>query len=196
MSDAGTAAGRARLIVGLGNPGSRYDGTRHNIGFALVDRLARGGWREKGNALTAEGRVGSSSVLLLKPLTYMNLSGAAVTPLVQFHKLTPGEIVVVHDDIDLPLGTVRLKQGGGDGGHNGLKSVTQHVGPDYVRLRLGVGRPDPTVAEGPREVADWVLARFDAAETVVVAEQLRRAEEALEVLGAEGLKGAQNRVNR
>lgn len=187
---------RVRLVVGLGNPGPAYDGTRHNIGFALLDKLQRGGWREKGRALLGEGVVAGETTLLLKPQTYMNLSGEAVVPVVQFHKVDPGAIVVVHDDIDLPLGTVRVKQGGGDGGHNGLKSVTQHIGPEYVRLRLGVGRPVEGVAEGPQEVADWVLARFSGPELVVVDEQLRRAAEALEVLGKDGLKSAQNRFNR
>lgn len=187
---------RVRLVVGLGNPGATYDGTRHNIGFALLDRLQRGGWREKGKGLLGEAMVAGLPTILLKPQTYMNLSGEAVAPIVQFHKVRPGAIVVVHDDIDLPLGTVRIKQGGGDGGHNGLKSVTQHVGADYVRLRLGVGRPLGGTTEGPREVADWVLARFIGVELQVVEEQLRRAEEALEVLGKEGLKIAQNRFNR
>lgn len=187
---------RVRLVVGLGNPGAAYDGTRHNIGFALLDKLQRGGWREKGRALLGEGVVAGEATILLKPRTYMNLSGEAVVPVAQFHKVDPGSIVVVHDDIDLPLGTVRVKQGGGDGGHNGLKSVTQHIGPEYVRLRLGVGRPVAGVAEGPQEVADWVLARFSGPELVVVDEQLRRAEEALEVLGKDGLKSAQNRFNR
>lgn len=187
---------RVRLVVGLGNPGTTYDGTRHNIGFALLDKLQRGGWREKGKALLGEGTVAGQTTILLKPQTYMNLSGEAVAPVVQFQKVHPGAVVVVHDDIDLPLGTVRIKQGGGDGGHNGLKSVTQHIGPDYVRLRLGVGRPIGGATEGPREVADWVLARFSGAELQVVDEQLKRAEGALEVLAKEGLTVAQNRFNR
>ncbi|MFM1846775.1 MAG: hypothetical protein RL417_249 [Pseudomonadota bacterium] len=195
MVDAGTERG-VQFVVGLGNPGSAYDGTRHNIGFALLDNLQRGVWREKGKALLGEAMVAGKAVILIKPQTFMNLSGEAVAPLAQFHKVGAPGIVVAHDDIDLPLGAVRLKQGGGDGGHNGLKSVTQHVGADYVRLRLGVGRPLPGVTEGPREVADWVLARFDRGERAVVDEQLKRAAEALELLAKEGLKAAQNRFNR
>jgi len=196
MSDAGQTAGPIRLIVGLGNPGARYDGTRHNIGFALVDRLATGGWREKGKSSVAEAMVAGQSLMLLKPLTYMNLSGEAVTPVVQFHKISPDEVVVAHDDIDLPLGTVRLKKGGGDGGHNGLKSVSQHIGAEYVRLRLGVGRPVDNGVGAPREVPDWVLSRFDRAEDSVVAEELTRGERAIELLINEGLKRAQNTINR
>jgi len=195
MVDAGTADG-VQLVVGLGNPGGTYDGTRHNIGFALLDSIQRSGWREKGKALLGEAMVAGKTAILMKPQTFMNLSGEAVQPVAQFHKIAPEAIVVAHDDIDLPLGTVRLKRGGGDGGHNGLKSVTQHIGAEYIRLRLGVGRPVAGTQEGPREVADWVLARFDRAELAVVKEQLSRAAEALEVLGKEGLKIAQNRFNR
>jgi PTH1 family peptidyl-tRNA hydrolase len=196
MSDAGETASPVRLIVGLGNPGSRYDGTRHNIGFALVDRLASGAWREKGKALLAEGTVAGKAVILMKPLTYMNLSGEAVTPVAQFHKIASGEVVVAHDDIDLPLGTVRLKHGGGDGGHNGLKSVSQHIGAEYVRLRLGVGRPMAESVGASRDVADWVLARFDRSEESIVGEELTRGERAIELLMTEGLKRAQNVCNR
>lgn len=200
MVNAATADG-VQIVVGLGNPGPAYDGTRHNVGFALLDMICRGGWREKGKALLGEAVVAGRNAILIKPQTFMNLSGEAVQPVAHFHKVPSSSIVVVHDDIDLPLGAVRLKQGGGDGGHNGLKSVTQHVGADYVRLRLGVGRPVAAATEGggsqgPRDVADWVLARFDRAELVVVDEQLKRAVEALEVLGNDGLKKAQNRFNR
>jgi len=196
MDSAGGSVKGVRLVVGLGNPGPAYDNTRHNIGFALVDRLVRGGWREKGRALVGEGDVAGNPTMLLKPQTFMNLSGEAVAPVVQFHKIEPAVIVVAHDDIDLPLGVVRLKLGGGDGGHNGLKSVTQHLGPDYVRLRLGVGRPQAGGVGAPREVADWVLARFDRAEGGVVEEELKRGIEALELLARDGLKAAQNRFNR
>jgi PTH1 family peptidyl-tRNA hydrolase len=151
MSDAGETASPVRLIVGLGNPGSRYDGTRHNIGFALVDRLASGAWREKGKALLAEGTVAGKAVILMKPLTYMNLSGEAVTPVAQFHKIASGEVVVAHDDIDLPLGTVRLKHGGGDGGHSMCGSVSgsggrwrrasAHRGTSLIGCSLGLTAP-------------------------------------------------------
>jgi PTH1 family peptidyl-tRNA hydrolase len=135
-----------RLIVGLGNPGPRYADTRHNAGFWFVDQLAR----ERGGAFRAdskcEGEVtrftaGGVNCLLLKPLTFMNKSGAAVQKLAAFYRLTPGEILVVHDELDLPPGTARLKMGGGHGGHNGLRDIDRHLGSEFARLRIGIGHP-------------------------------------------------------
>ena len=135
-----------KAIVGLGNPGKDYERTRHNAGFWFVDALAdahRGSFRaeSKFKGALARIRLGEHEVLLLKPGTYMNRSGEAIQPLAQFYKLAAADILVAHDELDLPVGTMRLKVGGGHGGHNGLRSVHQHLGPDYLRLRIGVGHP-------------------------------------------------------
>ena len=134
-----------KLIVGLGNPGEKYAGNRHNIGFMAVDRIAAdhgfGPWRAKFQGQVAEGRLGGDKVLLLKPDTFMNLSGQAVRAALDFHKLAPGDVIVFHDELDLAPAKVRLKTGGGHAGHNGLRSIHAHIGPDYDRVRLGIGHP-------------------------------------------------------
>ncbi|MEX2200390.1 MAG: aminoacyl-tRNA hydrolase [Dongiaceae bacterium] len=134
-----------RLLVGLGNPGSRYTGSRHNIGFMALDAIARrynfSGERSRFNALASEGHIDGEKIVALKPQTFMNLSGDAVLPALQFFKLLPADIIVLHDDIDLPLARVRIKRGGGAAGHNGLRSIDDTIGPDYWRIRIGVGHP-------------------------------------------------------
>lgn len=133
------------LLVGLGNPGPRYALNRHNVGFLAVDAVHRrhgfGPWRQKFSAEIAEGTLGSERTILVKPLTYMNESGRSVGEIVRFHKLAPGDVVVIHDELDLPPGKVRMKVGGGHGGHNGLRSLTAHIGDAYRRLRIGIGHP-------------------------------------------------------
>ncbi len=133
------------LLVGLGNPGPRYALNRHNIGFLAVDAVHRrhgfGPWRQKFSAEIADGTLAGERVLLVKPLTYMNESGRAVGEIVRFHKLSPADVVVIHDELDLPPGKFRLKVGGGHGGHNGLRSLTDHLGDAYRRLRIGIGHP-------------------------------------------------------
>ncbi|MGN6550222.1 MAG: aminoacyl-tRNA hydrolase [Pararhizobium sp.] len=133
------------LIAGLGNPGPRYADNRHNIGFMAADAIARrhsfSPWSKKFKAEIADGTIDGEKVLLLKPMTFMNLSGEAVGEAMRFYKLSPGDLVVIHDELDLPAGKVRLKTGGGNGGHNGLKSIDAHCGKDYRRLRLGIGHP-------------------------------------------------------
>jgi len=137
--------GMMLLLVGLGNPGPEYAGNRHNIGFMALEQLARrhsfGPWRKRFQGLTAEGTVAGDKVLALLPQTYMNLSGQAVAAALAFYKLAPEQLVVFHDDIDLAPGKLKVKRGGGAGGHNGLRSIDQHLGPDYWRVRLGVGHP-------------------------------------------------------
>ncbi|MBL3569410.1 aminoacyl-tRNA hydrolase [Rhodovulum sulfidophilum] len=152
-----------RLFVGLGNPGAQYAGNRHNIGFMAVDRIACdhhfSPWRAKFKGQTAEGRLGPEKVILLKPETYMNLSGDAVQAAVQFYKLTPADVTVFHDELDLAPGKCRLKSGGGHAGHNGLRSIHQHLGPDYQRVRLGIGHP------GHKDrVSGYVLSDFAKAD--------------------------------
>ncbi len=134
-----------QLLVGLGNPGPRHANNRHNIGFMAVDEIVRrhgfGPWRARFQALAAEGRIGAEKVLALKPQTYMNESGRAVGEALRFFKLEPGQVTVIYDEIDLRAGKVKVKTGGGAGGHNGIRSIDAHIGPEYHRVRLGVGHP-------------------------------------------------------
>ena len=134
-----------KLVVGLGNPGAKYAGNRHNIGFMAVDRIASdhgfGGWKSKFQGKIAEGRLGTEKVVLLKPETFMNKSGQSVGEAMRFYKLDPADVIVLHDEIDLAPAKVRVKAGGGHAGHNGLRSIHQHIGPHYDRVRLGVGHP-------------------------------------------------------
>ena len=165
-----------RLIVGLGNPGREYETTRHNIGFRWLDELARlqnlnFKNEAKFHGLTAHGRSQSHEIFLLKPQTFMNVSGRAVGALAQFYKIAPAEILVVHDELDLPPGVARLKLGGGHGGHNGLKDIIAHLGSrDFWRLRLGIGHP------GERdEVVNFVLNEPRRDERELIDEAVRRA---------------------
>jgi PTH1 family peptidyl-tRNA hydrolase len=134
------------LFAGLGNPGPRYAGNRHNIGFLAVDEIHRrhrfGPWRRRFHGETAEGQIGGERILLLKPMTFMNESGRAVAEAQNFFKIALGDVVVFHDEIDLAAAKVRVKTGGGNAGHNGLRSITAHCGNEYVRVRIGVGRPE------------------------------------------------------
>jgi len=133
------------IIAGLGNPGNQYAGNRHNIGFMAVDALQRlpsfTPWSRKFKAEISEGEIAGEKILLMKPLTFMNLSGESVGEAMRFYKLTPGDIIAIHDELDLPAGRARIKTGGGHGGHNGLKSLDAHCGKEYRRLRLGIGHP-------------------------------------------------------
>ena len=156
-----------KLLVGLGNPGAKYAHNRHNIGFMAMDQIASdhgfGPWRSKFQGQISEGRFGSEKVTLLKPETFMNLSGQSVGEAMRYLKLTPADIVVFHDEIDLAPGKVRLKSGGGHAGHNGLRSIHGHIGPDYDRVRLGVGHPGHKDAvpgyvlrDFPKADAEWL----------------------------------------
>ena len=184
------------LVVGLGNPGPRYADTRHNIGFRLVDRLEGGrsaGFRERFNGLYASIDLSGTPVGLLKPTTFMNESGKSVQPAMQFFKLKPAELLIVHDELDLPFGDVRLKQGGGEAGHRGLKSIAQAVGSDTLRLRLGIGRPPP---EFRGAVADFVLQAFAPAERAELDGIIDRAEAAVTLVVTRGISAAMNAVNQ
>ena len=154
-----------QLWVGLGNPGANYAGNRHNIGFMAVDHIAAdhgfSPWRKRFQGLVAEGQIGGVRLILLKPGTFMNLSGQSVAEALRFYKLGPVDMLVMQDELDLAPGKVRLKQGGGHAGHNGLRSIHAHVGGDYGRLRLGIGHPGHKDA-----VADYVLHDFDKADGV------------------------------
>jgi PTH1 family peptidyl-tRNA hydrolase len=181
-----------KLIVGLGNPGPTYRGTRHNVGFAVVDELAEraGAAFETSpvDALMVKWR--SMDALLAKPLTFMNRSGDAVAPLMRYFKVAPGDVLVILDEVQLPLGRLRARARGSAGGHNGLKSIVEHLGQEVARLRLGVGRGDDR-----RDLSDHVLARFDREEMVEADRMIARAVEAAEVFIASGIEAVMNRFN-
>jgi PTH1 family peptidyl-tRNA hydrolase len=182
-----------KLFVGLGNPGARYAGNRHNIGFMAVDRIAAdhgfAPWRKSFKGQVAEGRLGSEKVLLLKPETFMNLSGESVRAAMDFYKLAPADIVVFHDELDLAPGKVRVKQGGGHAGHNGLRSLHQHLGEGYGRVRIGIGHP------GHKDrVSGYVLSDFAKAEAALVDDILRGISDGAEALAAGDAAGFQNKV--
>src|SRR5919109_691703 len=178
------------LVAGLGNPGRRYERTRHNAGWLVLDELARrhdGSWRSKFSGSLAEIRLGDARLALLKPETYMNESGRSVTAAARFFKAAPESLLIVHDDVDLEPGRLQARRGGGLAGHNGLRSLAQHLGSqDFLRLRIGVGRPG---RGDPRSVSDWVLSPF-APENDVDA-LVTRAADAVETVVAEGLEQAQ-----
>lgn len=185
-------------LVGLGNPGERYAETRHNVGFRVVERLVEkcggSGWREKFSGRIAAVECGGQRLLVLEPLTFMNESGRSVRAALDFHGLGVEDLLVVHDELDLPFGDVRLKQGGGDAGHRGLRSVTAHVASsDYARLRIGIGRPPP---EFGGSVADFVLQGFALADRAELSGVIDRAVEAIEIIVDEGLPAAMNEINR
>ncbi|WP_447039279.1 aminoacyl-tRNA hydrolase [Streptomyces sp. DSM 118878] len=195
-----TDASAPWLIACLGNPGPDYAMNRHNVGFMVADLLARrmGGTFKraaKAQAQVVEGRFGppgpgSRRVVLVKPMSYMNVSGGPVTALRDFYKVPTERIVAVHDELDIDYGTLRLKLGGGDNGHNGLKSMTKAMGPDYHRVRFGIGRPP-----GRMQVADFVLKDFSSAERKELDYFVDRAADAVEALVAEGLERAQSTYN-
>jgi len=184
-----------KIIAGLGNPGAEYAHTKHNVGFMLVDALAEelgiDAWREKFNALVAEGRIGAEKVLLVKPLTYMNESGRALAPLLDWYKLAPEELIVVHDDMDIAVGTIRLRRKGSAGGHNGIKSLLAHIGSqEFSRVRIGIGRPLPGWT-----VVRHVLAPFSAEDGPKVHEAIAYLLPAVECIVTDGIDMAMNRYN-
>ncbi|CAM3299670.1 aminoacyl-tRNA hydrolase [Stackebrandtia soli] len=186
------------LVVGLGNPGPKYAGNRHNVGFMVADLLSqRIGGRFSRNARTrsevCEGRlgIGGPQVVIVKPLTYMNVSGQSVGPLATFFKVPDERIIVVHDELDLPFGVLRLKSGGGEGGHNGLKSISQALGAkSYVRARFGIGRPP-----GRMDPAAYVLRDFSADERTELPLFMELTADAVEAVMTDGLTAAQNRFH-
>ena len=184
------------LIVGLGNPGEKYERTRHNVGFLVVDALAeRLGvpvQKLKHRALTNTVRLAGQKALLMKPVTFMNLSGEAVGDAARFYKLPPERVLVISDDTALPLGKLRLRKGGSAGGHNGLKSIIQHLGTDqFPRLRLGVGeKPRPDY-----DMADWVLGRLQGEDWKAMEAAVDRAADAVECVLSQGVDAAMNRFN-
>ena len=184
------------LIVGLGNPGDQYETTRHNVGFMVADELGERGrfpiQRLKFKALTSTAEIGSQGVLVMKPTTYMNLSGEAVGEAARFYKIQPNHVLVISDDVSLPLGRLRIRTGGSAGGHNGLKSIIQHLGSDqFPRLKVGVGeKPHPDY-----DMADWVLGKFQGEDKKVMDEAVKRAADAVACYLQDGPQKAMNRFN-
>lgn len=188
------------MIVGLGNPGPEYVSTRHNAGFLVVDLLAsrmRGtlGRHKRAMAAVLEGRIGApgsdTRAILVQPWSFMNASGGPVKSLMAFYDVVPEQLLVVHDELDLPLGTVRVKVGGGDGGHNGLKSLRGSLGTgDFARVRVGIGRPP-----GQQDPADYVLKPFSGSERAALPEIVERSADAVETLVLHGVEQAQNQFN-
>jgi PTH1 family peptidyl-tRNA hydrolase len=183
-----------KAIVGLGNPGSQYKGTRHNVGFDVVDLLARRGSigfeSAPAEALIAKWRRPDEAVLLVKPLTFMNLSGQAVGELARYFKIDVGDLLVIVDEVHLPLGKLRARKRGSAGGHNGLKSIIAHLGDEFARLRLGVGR-----GGDQRNLADHVLSRFEKSEIAEVERMTVRAAEAAEMFITSGIEAVMNAFN-
>ena len=189
-------AGVSWLIVGLGNVGDKYEGTRHNVGFRVADELAeRAGvpvQRLKYRALTGQAEIGGARVLLMKPVTFMNLSGEAVRPAADFYKVPADHILVLSDDVSLPVGKLRIRRGGSAGGHNGLKNIIQHLGTDqFPRVKVGVGeKPHPDY-----DMADWVLGKFQGEDRKAIDQAVQRAADAVECLLREDPERAMSRFN-
>ena len=189
-------AGVTWLVVGLGNPGDKYENTRHNVGFLTIDRLADQlgvpVQKLKYRALTNTVELGGQKVLLMKPVTYMNLSGEAVGEAARFYKLPPDHVLVISDDVSLPVGRLRIRKGGSAGGHNGLKNIIQHLGTDqFPRVKIGVGeKPHPDY-----DMADWVLSRFAGEDLKTITAAVEKAAKAVECLIAQGPDRAMNQFN-
>jgi peptidyl-tRNA hydrolase, PTH1 family len=183
-----------RLIVGLGNPGAKYDRTRHNIGFDLIDQLAKR-WQipvsdqKRFQGMVGEGWVNRQKIVLLKPQTFMNLSGQSVRSVLDWYKLEPTEVLVLYDDLDLPLGKLRIRLSGSAGGHNGMKSIISHLGtPTFPRLRMGIGKSQD-------ETISHVLGKFSVAESAIVADVLQLSADAVELSLGSGVEKAMNKYN-
>ncbi len=183
------------VVVGLGNPGKRYEGTRHNIGAEVVEFMARHFLiplkEKKFKAHFGRGQMATEPVMLVCPQTFMNLSGDSVGPLVGFYKLNSDSVVVIHDDLDLPLGVVRVKSGGGHGGHNGLRDLVKKLGTaNFQRVRVGIGRP-----EGPMATSDWVLSRWGSSQQEHLQRIQERAAEVAQAVISQGVTEAMNQFN-
>ena len=183
------------LLVGLGNPGKKYEATRHNVGFHILERLAQAEGLQfdesRHNALLARGRIADVPVALVKPQTYMNLSGEAIGPIARFYKLPAEHILVIYDDLDLPMARLRLRPQGGSGGHKGINSIIQHLGAQtFPRLRIGIGRPS-----GQMSAEAYVLQKFSADEWAAMAQTYQKALEAIRTLLTHGFEYAMNHFN-
>jgi PTH1 family peptidyl-tRNA hydrolase len=182
------------LIAGLGNPGAEYVNTRHNVGFIAADEIARhynfSPFKEKFSGLIAEGKIAGEKVFILKPQTYMNLSGDSIVKAALFYKILPQNIIVIHDDIDLKLNQIRVKFGGGAGGHNGLKSIDSQITNNYNRIRIGIGYPQGAKVE----VVNHVLSRFSKEEAGLLADNLAIIRDNIEILITDGMAAFSNKI--
>jgi PTH1 family peptidyl-tRNA hydrolase len=189
------------LIAGLGNPGRRYESTRHNVGFQVIDELQRrhmqSGFQTKFGGEAVTGLINNERVLLIKPMEFMNKSGFAIQRASQFHDVSPENILVIHDELDLPPARLRLKSGGGHGGNNGLRSIVDQLGTkDFMRIRLGIGKPLKESGEaGDGSGANYVLSPFPSHEVRLMDEAIQRAADAAEAILASGMKAAMNEFN-
>jgi PTH1 family peptidyl-tRNA hydrolase len=178
------------LVVGLGNPGPGYAGNRHNVGNMVVgelaSRMSASFKSSRSNALVAKGREGETRFVLAKPLSFMNLSGGPTSALLKYYKLDVSRLIVVHDELDIPFDTLRLKVGGGNGGHNGIRDISSALGPDFVRARVGIGRPP-----GRMDAAAYVLQNFSGSEREVLPNLISDAADAVELIASDGLTAAQ-----
>ena len=191
----GRGEGLLKLIVGLGNPGDEYVGTRHNIGFMVADLLADKNRislnQSKFKAIIGRGKAGSQDLVVAKPQTYMNRSGESVSSLLLFYKLNLSDCIVICDDLELPTGKIRIREKGGHGGHNGLRSIFEQTGGnDFVRVRIGIGRP-----KNESQVSDYVLSHFSKVEKPLIEDAIERAAKAVETIIADGVESAMNRFN-
>lgn len=187
--------GSIRLVVGLGNPGEKYRLTRHNVGFMVVDHLAKSHRftldKNKFNTLFGRGKIRGLQVILAKPTTFMNRVGPAVRNLAHFFRLDTQDITVIHDDLDLVFGTLKIKEKGGDGGHNGVKSLIAACGTDaFTRIRIGIGRP-----QDEQEMTNYVLSKFDAEQKGFIQDIIMAGQDAVEIVLSEGVSEAMNRFN-
>lgn len=181
------------LVVGLGNPGSEYENTRHNAGFIAADAIIRrynfSKETKKFDALVSQGIIESEKTIILKPQTYMNLSGNAVLKASSFYKINPNNIIVIHDDLDLEVGKIKIKLGGGTGGHNGLKSIDSHIGKEYIRIRIGIGKPKENI-----ETANHVLNKFSKAEMTILEEIIDLISQNINILIKEDIASFSNKI--
>jgi len=192
-----------KLIVGLGNPGTVYTHNRHNIGFMCLNRFARKHGilfaRKQGQARVGEGEVAGTRLVLARPQTLMNLSGRSVSLLVKKYKISPEDLIIIHDDLDLPTGKIRIRQGGRSAGHKGIESIIACLGDtDFIHVRVGIGRPDlmgGAATNRDAEVINHVLGDFDAGESKIISEVMNKVNEAISCLIGEGLTAAMNRYN-
>lgn len=192
-----------KLIAGLGNPGLYYSNNRHNIGFMCIKHIAKTHGiklnQKQGQARTGNGRIAGHEVTLARPQTFMNNSGEAVSRLLKRLKITPDDLIIIHDDLDLPTGKIRIRRGGSSGGHRGIESIIKHAGSrDFYRVRVGIGRPDMpegTDTEKEAAVVDYVLSGFTRDEKKVIKQVIPQVEEAVNCLVTEGLEAAMNKYN-
>lgn len=189
-----------KLIVGLGNPGKEYSTNRHNIGFLCINRFAKINKisldKKQSQARTGSGRIAGNDVVLAKPQTYMNASGCSIKLLMQKHNISLEDLIIIHDDLDFPLGKVRIRKGGSAGGHNGIKSAIANLGnQDFTRIRVGIGRPQIETLNKDRYIVDYVLGDFSPDEKAILDETLQRVCDAVLCLITEGLSSAMNKFN-